>query len=167
MKLRIEIDGRDYLLDLRNGTGEVNYTLTGAASDSTGAASIAPAGRDTYSLLIGNRSYTVRLAHEADFVSVAVDARTYRVRVSDARDRRTHTAVPSEGPLEVRAQMPGKIVKSLVDPGQNVQIGQGLIVVEAMKMQNEIKALKSGKVSRILTAEGATVGAGEVLLVIV
>jgi len=62
--------------------------------------------------------------------------------------------------------MPGKIIKLLVDVGASVEAGQGLIVVEAMKMQNEVKAPKTGVVTKILTAAGATVAAGETLIVV-
>jgi biotin carboxyl carrier protein len=82
------------------------------------------------------------------------------------RDRRSKDPSLGEGPLEIRSQMPGKVVKLLIEIGQTVEAGEGLMVVEAMKMQNEIRAPKSGVVSRIFHPEGATVAAGEVLLVI-
>ena len=72
----------------------------------------------------------------------------------------------THGRQEVVAPMPGKIVRVLVAAGQNVEVGQGLVVVEAMKMQNEIRATKSGQAARLLVREGQTVSAGEPLLVI-
>jgi biotin carboxyl carrier protein len=60
--------------------------------------------------------------------------------------------------------MPGKVVRLLVKQGDAVQAGQGLMVVEAMKMQNEIRSPKSGKVEKLLATEGQAVNAGEVLL---
>jgi biotin carboxyl carrier protein len=62
--------------------------------------------------------------------------------------------------------MPGKVVRVLVSPGDTVEAGQGLLVVEAMKMQNEMKASRAGKVRSIAAKEGATVVAGEVLATI-
>ncbi|MBI3663579.1 MAG: biotin/lipoyl-binding protein [Acidobacteria bacterium] len=62
--------------------------------------------------------------------------------------------------------MPGKIVRVLAKAGDAVEAGQGLLVVEAMKMQNEIKAPKTGKVEKVLVAEGQTVNAGETLAVV-
>jgi biotin carboxyl carrier protein len=59
--------------------------------------------------------------------------------------------------------MPGKIVRVLVQAGEKVQAGQGLLVVEAMKMQNEIRSPKSGSVERLLVKEGQPVNAGEIL----
>jgi len=79
-------------------------------------------------------------------------------------NRRAKTS--GDGPVEVRAQMPGKVIKVLVAPGDTVEAGQGLVVVEAMKMQNEMKAPKGGKVARLHAREGATVIAGEPLVVV-
>jgi biotin carboxyl carrier protein len=62
--------------------------------------------------------------------------------------------------------MPGRVISLLVDPGQEVAAGEGLIVVEAMKMQNEMKAPRAGRVVAVKTVAGATVSAGDVLLVI-
>ena len=71
-----------------------------------------------------------------------------------------------EGPKKLVSPMPGKVVRVLVAAGAEVEAGQGIIVVEAMKMQNEIKSPKKGKVSKIIAAEGATVNAGEALAIV-
>ena len=62
--------------------------------------------------------------------------------------------------------MPGKIVSVLVVPGQQVEAGQGLLVIEAMKMQNEIRSPKSGTIERLLAKKGQTVSAGEILAIV-
>jgi biotin carboxyl carrier protein len=72
----------------------------------------------------------------------------------------------NQGRQEVAAPMPGKIVRVLVNPGENVEEGQGLVVVEAMKMQNEMKSPKAGRVAEVRTSAEATVAAGDVLVVI-
>jgi biotin carboxyl carrier protein len=59
--------------------------------------------------------------------------------------------------------MPGKVIRLLVNVGDEVEAGQGLVVVEAMKMQNEIRSPKKGKVERVLVSEGQNVNAGEAL----
>jgi biotin carboxyl carrier protein len=74
--------------------------------------------------------------------------------------------VEAEGRQEIKAPMPGKIVRVLAKAGDAVEAGQGLLVVEAMKMQNEIKAPKTGKVEKVLVAEGQAVNAGETMAVI-
>lgn len=72
----------------------------------------------------------------------------------------------SEGTAEIKTAMPGKVVRILVEKGVEVAKGDGIIVVEAMKMQNELKSPKDGTVKEIRAAEGQTVNAGEVLVVI-
>ncbi len=72
----------------------------------------------------------------------------------------------ADGAAEIRTAMPGKVVRLLVEAGADVQKGEGVVVVEAMKMQNELKAPKAGTVKEIRVAEGSTVGPGEVLVVI-
>jgi biotin carboxyl carrier protein len=62
--------------------------------------------------------------------------------------------------------MPGKVVRVLIAPGDSVETGQGLIVVEAMKMQNEMKATRAGRVLSVTVKEGATVSAGQILATI-
>jgi biotin carboxyl carrier protein len=72
----------------------------------------------------------------------------------------------AEGRQQIVAPMPGKIVRVLVKAGDRVEAGQGLLVVEAMKMQNEIRSPKSGTVERVLAEESQAVNAGEVLCVV-
>jgi len=79
---------------------------------------------------------------------------------------RRHGAVEAEGRQQILAPMPGKVVRLLVKEGDHVEAGQGLLVVEAMKMQNEIRSPKSGTVERILAKEGQPVNASELLCVI-
>ncbi|HZV60180.1 MAG TPA: biotin/lipoyl-containing protein, partial [Candidatus Eremiobacteraceae bacterium] len=68
-----------------------------------------------------------------------------------------------DGRQQITAPMPGKIVRVLVKEGEQVEVGQGLLVVEAMKMQNEIRSPKNGKVERVHVKEGQTVNSGEIL----
>ena len=76
--------------------------------------------------------------------------RRYLVELRDPRRwRRTGSSIEAEGPQEIVAPMPGKIVKVLVTEGQEVSRGQGLLVIEAMKMQNELRAPRAGRVERI------------------
>jgi biotin carboxyl carrier protein len=80
--------------------------------------------------------------------------------------RRGHgEGIELEGRQKIVAPMPGKVVRVLVEPGQSVAAGQGLLVIEAMKMQNEIRSPKSGTVEK-LAVEGQTVNAGEILAIV-
>ena len=84
--------------------------------------------------------------------------------IRELRGRRA--TADSSGTHAVTAPMPGRVIRVLVGPGQEVAAGEGLIVVEAMKMQNEMKAPRAGRVAAVKTIAGATVSAGDVLLVI-
>jgi biotin carboxyl carrier protein len=79
---------------------------------------------------------------------------------------RRHAGSEAEGRQQIVAPMPGKIVRVLVIAGDRVEAGQGLLVVEAMKMQNEIRSPKSGTVESVQVEEGQAVNAGEVLCVV-
>ncbi|HLH02713.1 MAG TPA: biotin/lipoyl-containing protein [Bryobacteraceae bacterium] len=162
-KLRVAIDGKESVLEI---AGEA-YVLTGAL-DQRGTASLARIGDETVSVLVEGRSYTVRVLKSATSTLEAwIGNRRYAIEVSDLRDRPAGRSKQSlAGPLELRALMPGKVVKLLVEPGTKVESGQSLIVVEAMKMQNEMKSSKEGVVTKIFVAEGATVAAGERLMVV-
>ena len=92
----------------------------------------------------------------------------FPVEVLDPRAwRGKHSGVlEAEGRRQILAPMPGKVVRVLVKQGDAVEAGQGLVVVEAMKMQNEIRSPKSGKIERLSVTEGQAVNAGEVLAVV-
>ena len=99
---------------------------------------------------------------------VRVGAKEFEVRVIDPkRLRGVGTGGDhADGLAEIRTAMPGKVVSVLVESGAEVQKGDGIVIVEAMKMQNELKAPKAGVVKEVRTQEGATVSAGEVLATI-
>ncbi len=164
MKLRIDVDATSYLLELQlNGDGVSHYTLEGAS----GSASVSEVMPGVYSVLHGSRSYTVHVSTRGTGVEVWTGSRRFFATVSDERDQSAGAgAAQRNGPLELRTQMPGKVVKVLVTVGAAVEAGQGLVVVEAMKMQNEVKAPRAGVVSRVSAVEGATVGANEPLVVL-
>jgi biotin carboxyl carrier protein len=93
-----------------------------------------------------------------EFIAEVIDPRAWTGR--------RHGNAEAEGRQQIVAPMPGKVVRLLVQAGDHVEVGQGLLVVEAMKMQNEIRSPKSGIVERILAKEGQPVNAGEVLCVV-
>lgn len=120
-----------------------------------------------YSILVDGRSYLARVTPAGDGYSVTIDGRRYSVELRDPRafHRKNHSGM-GEGRQTVAAPMPGKVVRVLVNEGDIVDAGAGLVVVEAMKMQNEMKAPKAGKVVALAAKAGATVGAGDVLVAI-
>lgn len=166
MKLRITLDGQPALLDLGKSETGTTYNLEGALS-AQGEASIIEVSTGVFSLLLGRQSFTVYTSRNQDSLEVWAAGTRHRIAVADLRDRPAGEQPESaSGPRELRAQMPGKIVAILVQPGESVRAGQGLIVVEAMKMQNEMKSPKDGTVSTIHVSQGATVSAGAKLLVV-
>lgn len=92
----------------------------------------------------------------------------FAVEVRDPRSLRARraAAASADGPMQLRAPMPGRVVRILLAEGSAVEAGQGILVVEAMKMQNEVKAPRRGKVSSIAVKEGSAVNGGEVLAVV-
>ncbi len=117
-------------------------------------------GEGTLSLLIGDESYGVELEQAADGVSAHLRGQLTRVDVADERALRMRAvggAFQVEGRQLVTAPMPGKVVRVLVKVGDEVKEGQGLVVVEAMKMENELKSPKAGKVVELFAKEGGTV----------
>ena len=167
MKLRVEVDDDVFSLDLKLSGTAAAYSLAGPFSYS-GEASVEEVRPGVFSVLVGMRSLTVYLSKRGDqWEALSSDGQCRIIALEDSRNR-SHKSYrkSAAGPLEVRAQMPGKVVKVLVENGQAIEKGDGLIVVEAMKMQNEMRAAKSGTVVKIPTWEGARVVAGDVLLVI-
>jgi len=126
--------------------------------------SIEPAGQGRFSVLAGARSYEVTLLSSGE---VSVNGRAFRVEVFDPRGLRSRErGGESQGRQKIVAPMPGRVIRVLVELNQAVDPGQGLIVVEAMKMQNEMKSPQAGRVVEVKTTAGAAVSAGEVLMVI-
>jgi biotin carboxyl carrier protein len=121
-----------------------------------------------YSILAGGESLETRVESTGAELRVQVSGREFRAAVRDPRQwrRLRGAALEAEGRQQVVAPMPGKIVRLLVGAGERVEARQGLLVVEAMKMQNEIRSPKSGTVERLLVKEGQTVNAGEALAII-
>jgi|HubBroStandDraft_2_1064218.scaffolds.fasta_scaffold506124_2 biotin carboxyl carrier protein len=120
-----------------------------------------------YSVLLDGRSFEVRAVAAPPVLNMEARGRRFGVEVRDPRNasRRSRAAVAS-GRQNVAAPMPGKVVRLLVREGDAVDVGQGLIVVEAMKMQNEMKASRAGRVAEVRVREGDTVAAGDKLVVL-
>ena len=166
MKLRVEAGEKEYLLDFSGRQGQVGYRLSGDAGNE-GQLLVDEIAPGVFSVLRDHRSLTIRVTQRADWVEAWINGKCSRFRVFDPRDRAASAkSLSAAGPREICAPMPGKVVKLLVSEGDAVSAGAGLIVVEAMKMQNEMKSPKDGRVARIKVDEGSTVGPGEVLLVI-
>jgi biotin carboxyl carrier protein len=120
-----------------------------------------------YSVLLEGASYEIRVIEASGGLIAHVGGRQFTVEVSDPRDTsRGAKSSMGSGRQNVVAPMPGKVVRVLVSVGDSVDVGQGLVVVEAMKMQNEMKASRPGRVIEVRAAAGETVGAGNTLVVL-
>jgi biotin carboxyl carrier protein len=116
--------------------------------------------------LLHGHSYELRVTPQPDGkLKIQSATAEFSVQIVDPREwQGRHGGMQAEGRQQVVAPMPGKVVRLLMRAGEKVEAGQGLMVVEAMKMQNEIRSPKSGTVERVLAAEGQAVNAGDVLV---
>lgn len=164
MNFKFKIGGRTRTVKINSAGGRVEFSLDGQGI----AADVVEVEPNIFSVLIGGTTFDVRVEQEPQGARIWVDGREHLAELDDPRQWRQGAsgASSSEGSQRVFAPMPGKVVRLLVKPESTVDVGQGLLVVEAMKMQNEIKSPKAGKVERINVSEGQAVNAGEVLLVI-
>jgi biotin carboxyl carrier protein len=142
--------------------GQYEVTIDGETrtvdARSTGAGSL--------SLLFGHAHHEVHVTSKGDAWTVLESGRTHRFQLLDERARRSGRAAKGPGDKEIRAVMPGKVVAVLIEVGQAVEQGQGMLVIEAMKMENEIPAPRTGSVKEIRVKPGQAVEAGELLAVI-
>ena len=122
----------------------------------------------SYSLMLDGSSFDVTVQRSLTHYSVIVNGVPFEIALCDPRQLRHQTGAGEDldGPASVAAPMPGRLVRLVVAEGDSVKEGQGVAVVEAMKMQNELKAPKSGTVGKLCVVEGQAVNAGECLLTI-
>ena len=153
--LHVELDGRTHVIDARRVNDAVISMLVqlGDASAPSRSLDAAFATKPT----------------AGDF-DVHLDGRTIAVQIRPAgafgRQKKTGADPTASGPQRVVAPMPGKVVRVLVKPGDEVKAKQGLVVVEAMKMENELRAARDGRVRDVAVTEGQSVDAGAVLLTV-
>ena len=141
------VDGRDYEFTVSQ-SGRGDYVLHRGLDVLRCRVEASPSSRHAFSVSVRNHNYNV----------VITDPK----RLGASQNSAGHHA----GTAEIVSTMPGKVVRVLVDVGANVAANTGIVVVEAMKMQNEMKAPKAGVVVTINAKEGETVNAGDVLAVI-
>ena len=162
MKYEVNISGKAYKIELEHQADSWQAKLDGESY----IADVVEPAPNTFSVLLDGQSHEICVTSSPNGrVHLQTGGFEFSAEVIDPHSwsGRRHTGVEAEGRQQIVAPMPGKVVRLLVKAGDTVEAGQGLLVVEAMKMQNEIRSPKSGTVERVLAAEGQAVNAGDVL----
>jgi biotin carboxyl carrier protein len=164
MRYDITIEGKNYGLELERTPAGWQCLLDGREVEIDAVQT----GEDSISVLLAGKSYEIMRERRAPDTYLWVGKRGYAAEVRDPRSLRARKKRPGDatGPRKLVASMPGKVVRVLVSEKGEVEAGQGIMVVEAMKMQNEIKSPKKGIVQKLIAAEGANVNAGDVLAIV-
>jgi len=164
VKLNLAVNGVKQQIEILVPAPGCRFRLSRGPERSADVATPEPG---VYSVLLDGRSYDARVERTLGHLVVSVQGHRFEIEVRDPRRWSPNATSRRGGDIEtVRAPMPGKVVRVLVAPGDTVEAGQGVMVVEAMKMQNEMKSSRSGRVLAVAAKEGATVTAGEVLATI-
>jgi len=158
------IDGKNYRLELERADAGWRCRLDGREV----RVDAVLARPDVLSVLIEGKAYEIKRERTATDLHLWVGGVRYAAEMRDPRSLRSRKGVAGDdtGPRKLIAPMPGKVIRILLQERAKVEAGQGILVMEAMKMQNEIKSPRKGTIQRILAAEGANVNAGDVLAIV-
>jgi biotin carboxyl carrier protein len=166
MKFEVHLDSvtgkTKHVVDLEKDGSSCRVSLDGQPVD----ADVILAAPNAVSVLLNGTAFEIHIAPSLDGTyKLQTGPHEFQADVRDPRAwrGRKQSALEAEGRQQIIAPMPGKVIRLLVKVGDEVEAGQGLIVVEAMKMQNEIRSPKKGKVERIQAKEGQAVNAGDIL----
>jgi biotin carboxyl carrier protein len=156
------VDGRSMRVEVRGKDGRYQVLLDGALLE----VDLQETGGHFVSLLIGGKSYEAGLEKRPGGYTVVLTDDVVSVDLVEGSKGASLPPKKAAGPSRVTAPMPGKLVRVLVTPGQDVAAGEGLVVVEAMKMENELRAPRAGTVRDVPVREGQAVEAGALLVVV-
>jgi len=165
MRLHAEIDGNTSIVELHLDEGLVYASVDGREYQ----LDVSEPEPGVFLIKNENVVFEAITAKSADgAITIQIHGHEFNVRLNDPKRLRGQAGDRShdQGLVEIKTAMPGKVVRIPISNGESVQKGQAVIVVEAMKMQNEMRSPKDGTVKEVRVAEGATVNAGEVLVVI-
>lgn len=167
MKLKVQIEDREQEVTVKVEDGHVAAEVGGRVYD----LQVRQPSPDSYLFFMGANVYDCRVSQRAtskESLDVDIRGRSYEVTIVDPKRLRSgqNSDRHHHGVAEIQAQMPGKVVRVLVEAGASIEKGAGIVVVEAMKMQNEMKSPREGVVVSIKVKAGDTVNAGDVMAVI-
>jgi len=164
MTFDVQIDGVPVRLEVHRDGDLYRFRLGDQEERQAQLAEVEPG---VFSVLLDGRSYEARAEYGDECAWITVRGRRFRVAITDPRRwTQSSAALHGHDRETIVASMPGKIVRVLVLPGETVAAGQGVIVIEAMKMQNELKARRAGRLPAVPAREGETVAAGAILATI-
>ena len=167
MKYEITLNDRMYALDLtdRNGGGFAAILTDSDGRKIDRSIDVIQRG-DTLVLLSGNNSFNIDCWIEQEHVSCIYKGERFRVQCKSDRDklRMDLRGRSEDNERDISVKMPGRVVKILVEPGESVKKGQGVLILEAMKMENKIAAPHDGIIEQIMVSEGANLETGQVLV---
>ena len=163
MKYRAEIDGHPVSVELEERDGRVIARVDGRSYD----LELAYPEKGLYVIFAGHHVFEAQVwTRERNSLQVKIRGRQLEARIIDRRHRKPAAEQHGGGQQNLVSPMPGKVVRVLLGVGDEAAAGQGVLVVEAMKMQNEIKSRQRGRVLKVLVSEGETVKANQVLAVV-
>lgn len=164
MKYFLKQDDAYREIDIEGSNGKLNISIDGKSF----TVDLIPLDDKRYSVIVNNRSFVVEAGFRKNAIRLAAEQKEWIIPVLNRQQRMQSEILGSaesetaEG--EIRAPMPGMILRVEVEPGQAIEVGQPLLVVEAMKMENEIRAPFSGIVQEILARPQQAVEKNDVLI---
>jgi biotin carboxyl carrier protein len=166
MRFDVQLEGANgrtsHVVDLERVDGTYRILLDGKSVD----ANAVQVSANTISILLNGQSFEVHVAPALDGkLKLQTGPHEFTAEVADPREwrGRKQGVLEAKGKQQIVAPMPGKVIRILVRAGDAVEAGQGLAVIEAMKMQNELKSPKRGVVERVIAQEEQKVSAGEII----
>jgi len=165
VKYQVKIEGEEFKVGIKEKDGELKVDLEGKEI----LANLSELKKNKiYSLLVNDRTYDLEIRRKNGEFEINYGGEKYSGEILDERLAKLKPPTEKEGlkQKELKAPMPGLIVKIEVEEGQIIKSGEGVVIMEAMKMENEIKSLYDGKVKKIMVSEKETVDKDQVLLIL-
>ena len=164
MEFRLKGNATSHQVDIRSLPSGLEVTIDGQEY----TVDLVKLNKQTLSLILDGTSHDIYFTEHQGLITVTVDSSQFQiekdVRKSGKKEHRKTNANVGSEPIEIFAPMPGKIIKLLCSQDCEVSEGEGLLIIEAMKMENELTSPASGKIQKIHVTEGATVEADETLI---
>lgn len=162
MRLDATVGGRTIRVEVRQEDGGYAVTLDGARLE----VDLAETSGHFASLIVNGLSHEVGLERRPEGYRVHLPDDTVTVALAEASHDGARPPRQAHGPARLTAPMPGRVVRVLAEQGREVVAGEGLVVIEAMKMENELRAPRKGRVEEVAVRQGQAVEAGALLIVV-